>query len=95
MVEVRGDEREQAEALTLLLQAVHTSPHLAAQYAGIRGNSLMFRILMSPLASPGVQVIKVWNSEVLFWKCLLHFFFMVSNFVKDLDLNFISFDYRL
>lgn len=59
MVEVKGEEREQAEALTLLLQAVHTSPHLAAQYAGIRGNSLIFRILMSPLASPGVQVIKV------------------------------------
>ncbi|XP_069997726.1 lysosomal-trafficking regulator isoform X2 [Penaeus vannamei] len=58
MVEVKGEEREQAEALTLLLQAVHTSPHLAAQYAGIRGNSLIFRILMSPLASPGVQVLK-------------------------------------
>lgn len=72
MVEVKGEEREQAEALTLLLQAVHTSPHLAAQYAGIRGNSLIFRILMSPLASPGVQVLKVLIVKAFFWNCPLN-----------------------
>ncbi|XP_068245807.1 lysosomal-trafficking regulator isoform X3 [Palaemon carinicauda] len=58
MVEVQGEEREQAEALTLLLKAVHSSPQLSAEFALLRGSSLVFRILSSPLATPGVQAMK-------------------------------------
>ncbi|KAK8729282.1 hypothetical protein OTU49_008737, partial [Cherax quadricarinatus] len=58
LVELQSDEREQAAALRLLVHCVHTSPQLAAQYEGMRGNSLVFRILLSPLSCPGVQVIK-------------------------------------
>ncbi|CAL4124794.1 unnamed protein product, partial [Meganyctiphanes norvegica] len=58
IVEVSGSEREQAWGLTLLLQAVESCPQLAAQYTAMRGSQLVFRILRSPLATPGVQVIK-------------------------------------
>ncbi|XP_066957517.1 lysosomal-trafficking regulator isoform X3 [Macrobrachium rosenbergii] len=58
VVEVQGEEREQAEALTLLLKAVHSSPQLSAEFALLRGSSLVFRILSSPLATPGVQAMK-------------------------------------
>lgn len=59
MVELHSEERDQAEALRLLVHCIHTSPQLAAQYEGMRGSSLIFRILYSPLSCPGVQVMKV------------------------------------
>lgn len=59
MVELRSDEREQAAVLSLLTHCIHSSPQLAAQFEGLRGSSLVFRILRSPLSCPGVQVVKV------------------------------------
>ncbi|XP_071541821.1 uncharacterized protein [Panulirus ornatus] len=58
LVEMRSKEHEQAVALRLLVHCIHTSPQLAAQYEGLHGSSLIFRILLSPLSCPGVQVIK-------------------------------------
>ncbi|XP_063878429.1 lysosomal-trafficking regulator-like isoform X2 [Scylla paramamosain] len=58
LVELGSDEREQAAALRLLTHCIHSSPQLAAQYEGVRGSSLVFRILRSPLSCPGVQVMK-------------------------------------
>lgn len=59
MVELKSDEREQAAVLRLMTHCIHSSPQLAAQFEGLKGSSLVFRILRSPFACPGVQVVKV------------------------------------
>ncbi|KAK4309758.1 hypothetical protein Pmani_018634 [Petrolisthes manimaculis] len=58
LVEVGCREEVQGAGVQLLMGCIQASPQLAAQYEGLRGSSLLFRALSSPLATPGIQVMK-------------------------------------
>ncbi|KAK3882925.1 hypothetical protein Pcinc_012716 [Petrolisthes cinctipes] len=54
LVEVGSREEVQGAGVRLLMVCIQALPQLAAQYEGLRGSSLLYQALCTPLATPGV-----------------------------------------
>ncbi len=59
IVEQRGDERKQANALKLLFVLKRQNPHQAADFKAIGGYSLLTKVFTSARATVGVYLLKV------------------------------------